>query len=154
MDRKEFPSFVSPNLSALFSLRSLQLGSWILAFARCAVDTDPDDKPVNYVKSTLNITFDKKFCTFHIACCPVKGLTAQFFKNKLRILSLYQQERSVVSQCRLSAKHVPSCSRLGGLLWWGPARVESRCDHRGSHSMTQRVRRLHRAQTETGFHTS
>lgn len=88
MDRKEFPSFVSPNLSALFSLRSLQLGSWILAFARCAVDTDPDDKPVNYVKSTLNITFDKKFCTFHIACCPVKGLTAQFFKNKLR--SIYR----------------------------------------------------------------
>lgn len=43
---------------------------------------------MNYVKSTLNITFDKKFCTFHIACCPVKGLTAQFFKNKLR--SIYR----------------------------------------------------------------
>ena len=58
------------------------------SLARCAVYTDPDDKPVNYVKSTLNITFDKKFCTFHIACCPVKGLTAQFFKNKLR--SIYR----------------------------------------------------------------
>lgn len=40
---------------------------------------------MNYVKSTLNITFDKKFCTFHIARCPAKGLTAQFFKNKLFI---------------------------------------------------------------------
>lgn len=58
------------------------------SLARCAVYTDPDDKPVNYVKSTLNITFDKKFCTFHTACCPVKGLTAQFFKNKLR--SIYR----------------------------------------------------------------
>lgn len=58
------------------------------SLARCSVYTDTDDKPVNYVKSTLNITFDKKFCTFHIACCPVKGLTAQFFKNKLR--SIYR----------------------------------------------------------------
>lgn len=58
------------------------------SLARCTVYTDPDEKPVNYVKSTLNITFDKKFCTFHIACCPVKGLTAQFFKNKLR--SIYR----------------------------------------------------------------
>lgn len=40
---------------------------------------------MNYVKSTLSITFDKKFCIFHIARCPAKGLTAQFFKNKLFI---------------------------------------------------------------------
>lgn len=40
------------------------------------------------MSKALNITFDKKFCTFHIACCPVKGLTAQFFKNKLR--SIYR----------------------------------------------------------------
>lgn len=58
------------------------------SLARVAVYSDADEKPVNYVKSTLNITFDKKFCTFHIACCPVKGLTAQFFKNKLR--SIYR----------------------------------------------------------------
>lgn len=57
------------------------------SLARCAVYTD---QMINseLCQSTLNITFDKKFCTFHIACCPVKGLTAQFFKNKLR--SIYR----------------------------------------------------------------
>lgn len=64
LDGKEFPSSVSPDFSILFSLRSSQLGSRILASARCTVDTDPDGKPANYVKSTVNITLDKKFRSF------------------------------------------------------------------------------------------
>lgn len=49
--------------------------AWFMdsSLARCTVDTDPDDKPVNYVKSTLDMTFDKNFCIFHIACYPAKG---------------------------------------------------------------------------------
>lgn len=92
------------------------------SLARCAVYTDQMIYQWT-VKSTLNITFDKKFCTFHIACCPVKGLTAQFFKNKLRsiyrikvtsfvyIWNLNQLKKSVLcdwdAQCNWCSSGVP-----------------------------------------------
>lgn len=49
------------------------------SLARCAVYTDPDDKPVNYVKSTLNITFDKKVLYFSHSLLPRKRVNSTIF---------------------------------------------------------------------------